>query len=145
MDKARKIIKKIGQELLVDPEFAAITIQPLKMQGIDSLGDSGLILRMKFTTVPGEQFMLKRRALMMINKAFHVNDIKPAFPTVQVAGDRVSDVAAAAQQALAKHNEAVVAAAASEGRADLVPARSSSVPAATSRGEEGSRLAAAQL
>ncbi|SDO08788.1 Small-conductance mechanosensitive channel [Ensifer sp. YR511] len=114
VDKARKIIKKIGQELLVDPEFAAITIQPLKMQGIDSLGDSGLILRMKFTTVPGEQFMLKRRALMMINKAFHDNDIKPAFPTVQVAGDRGSDVAAAAQQALAKHNEAIVAAAASE-------------------------------
>ncbi|WP_082584621.1 mechanosensitive ion channel family protein [Ensifer sp. Root423] len=114
VDKARKIIKKIGQELLVDPEFAAITIQPLKMKGIDSLGDSGLILRMKFTTVPGEQFMLKRRALMMINKAFHDNDIKPAFPTVQVAGDRSSDVAAAAQQALAKHNEAVVAAAASE-------------------------------
>ncbi|WP_246812571.1 mechanosensitive ion channel family protein [Ensifer sp. ENS01] len=114
VEKARKIIKKIGQELLVDPEFAAITIQPLKMQGIDSLGDSGLILRMKFTTVPGEQFMLKRRALMMINKAFHDNDIKPAFPTVQVAGDRGSDVAAAAQQALAKHNEAIVAAAASE-------------------------------
>ncbi len=114
VDKARKIIKKIGQELLVDPEFAAITIQPLKMQGIDSLGDAGLILRMKFTTVPGEQFMLKRRALMMINKAFHDNDIKPAFPTVQVAGDRGSDVAAAAQQALAKHNEAVVAAVASE-------------------------------
>lgn len=111
VDKARKIIKKIGQELLVDPELAPITIEPLKMQGIDSMGDSGLILRMKFTTVPGEQFTLKRRALMMINKAFHDNDIKPAFPTVQVAGgDRSGDVAAAAQQALAKHNEAIAAA-----------------------------------
>ncbi|MCV9966866.1 mechanosensitive ion channel family protein [Pararhizobium sp. BT-229] len=111
VDKARKIIKKIGQELLVDPELAPITIEPLKMQGIDSMGDSGLILRMKFTTVPGEQFTLKRRALMMINKAFHDADIKPAFPTVQVAGgDRSADVAAAAQQALAKHNEAIVAA-----------------------------------
>ncbi|CAN7515689.1 mechanosensitive ion channel family protein [Pararhizobium sp. LjRoot255] len=110
VDKARKIIKKIGQELLVDPELAPITIEPLKMQGIDSMGDSGLILRMKFTTVPGEQFTLKRRALMMINKAFHDNDIKPAFPTVQVAGDRGADVAAAAQQALAKHNEAIAAA-----------------------------------
>ncbi|WP_455270449.1 mechanosensitive ion channel family protein [Rhizobium herbae] len=110
VDKARKIIKKIGQELLVDPELAPITIEPLKMQGIDSMGDSGLILRMKFTTVPGEQFTLKRRALMMINKAFHDNGIKPAFPTVQVAGDRGADVAAAAQQALAKHNEAIAAA-----------------------------------
>ena len=110
VDKARKIIKKIGQELLVDPELAPITIEPLKMQGIDSMGDSGLILRMKFTTVPGEQFTLKRRALMMINKAFHDNDIKPAFPTVQVAGDRGADVAAAAQQALLRHNEAISAA-----------------------------------
>ncbi|KQY20021.1 mechanosensitive ion channel protein [Rhizobium sp. Root482] len=111
VDKARKIIKKIGQELLVDPELAPITIQPLKMQGIDSMGDSGLILRMKFTTIPGEQFTLKRRALMMINRAFHDAGIKPAFPTVQVAGgERNADVAAAAQQALAKHNEAIAAA-----------------------------------
>ena len=62
VDKARKIIKKIGQELFADPELAPITIEPLKMQGIDSMGDSGLILRMKFTTIPGEQFTLKRRA-----------------------------------------------------------------------------------
>ncbi|WEZ85420.1 mechanosensitive ion channel family protein (plasmid) [Rhizobium sp. 32-5/1] len=111
VDKARKIIKKIGQELLADPELAPITIEPLKMQGIDSMGDSGLILRMKFTTIPGEQFTLKRRALMRINQAFHDNNIKPAFPTVQVAGgDSSGNIAAAAQQALAKHNEALAAA-----------------------------------
>jgi small-conductance mechanosensitive channel len=105
VDRARKIIKKIGQELLVDPELAPITIEPLKMQGIDSMGESGLILRMKFTTIPGQQFLLKRRALMMINKAFHDNDIKPAFPTVQVAGgERGGEVAAAAQMSLAKHH-----------------------------------------
>lgn len=105
VDRARKIIKKIGQELLVDPELAPITIEPLKMQGIDSMGDSGLILRMKFTTVPGQQFLLKRRALMMINKAFHDNNIKPAFPTVQVAGgERAGDLAAVAHTALANHH-----------------------------------------
>ncbi|WP_275782498.1 mechanosensitive ion channel family protein [Pararhizobium gei] len=111
VDKARKIIKRIGQELLADPELGPITIEPLKMQGIDSMGDSGLILRMKFTTLPGEQFTLKRRALLMINRAFQENDIKPAFPTVQVAGgERGDDVAAVAQQALARHNEAIAAA-----------------------------------
>ncbi len=108
VDKARKIIKKIGQELFADPELAPITIEPLKMQGIDSMGDSGLILRMKFTTIPGEQFTLKRRALMRINQAFHDNNIKPAFPTVQVAGgEKGEDVIAAAQQALEKHKEAL--------------------------------------
>ena len=110
VDKARKIIKKIGQELFADPELAPITIEPLKMQGIDSMGDSGLILRMKFTTIPGEQFTLKRRALLKINQAFHDNNIRIPFPTVQVAGGESSGtIAAAAQQALAKHNEALAA------------------------------------
>lgn len=65
---------------------------------------------MKFTTIPGEQFTLKRRALLRINQAFHDNNIKPAFPTVQVAGGESSgNIEAAAQQALAKHKEAIAA------------------------------------
>ncbi|MBX5222267.1 mechanosensitive ion channel family protein [Rhizobium sp. NLR8a] len=109
VEKARKIIKKIGQELFADPEFKPITIEPLKMQGIDSLGDSGLLLRMKFMTLPGEQFTLKRRALRMIYEAFHENGIRLAVPTVQVAGDKVADTAAAAQQALTAHKQALAA------------------------------------
>ncbi|MDK4736035.1 mechanosensitive ion channel family protein [Rhizobium sp. CNPSo 3490] len=111
VEKARKIIKKIGQELFADPEFKPITIEPLKMQGIDSLGDSGLLLRMKVMTLPGEQFTLKRRALRMIHQAFNENGIRIAVPTVQVAGDKVADPAAAAQQALTAQKQALAAAA----------------------------------
>lgn len=106
IEKARKIIKKIGLELFEDPEFKATTIEPLKMQGIDSLGDSGLLLRMKVMTLPGEQFTLKRRALRMIHQSFNENGIKIAVPTVQVSGGKDDDIGAAAQQALAKHNAA---------------------------------------
>ena len=41
VELARKLIKKIGQELAEDPEFKASTIQPLKMQGVDSFGEFG--------------------------------------------------------------------------------------------------------
>ncbi|APO72259.1 mechanosensitive ion channel MscS protein (plasmid) [Rhizobium gallicum] len=109
VEKARKIIKKVGQELFADPEFKAVTIEPLKMQGIESFGDSGLLLRMKFMTLPGEQFTLKRRALRMIHQAFNDAGIRIAVPTVQVAGEKTPDVAAAAQQALTAHKEAVAA------------------------------------
>ncbi|MGO7215560.1 mechanosensitive ion channel family protein [Rhizobium ruizarguesonis] len=109
IEKARKIIKKIGLELFEDPEFKPTTLEPLKMQGIDSLGDSGLLLRMKVMTLPGQQFTLKRRALRMIHQAFHENGIKLAVPTVQVSGGTDDAVAAAAQQALATHNAAVAA------------------------------------
>jgi len=87
LDKARKIVKKVGQELAADPELAAAILQPLKLQGVQAFGDYAIQLRMKMMVKPGdEQFMARRRALAMIKKAFDQNGIKFAYPTVQVAG-----------------------------------------------------------
>lgn len=108
VDLARKLIKKIGQELAADPEFAADTIQPLKMQGIDNFGDYAIVLRMKLMTKPGTGFGIKRRAFMMIKKAFEENGIKIAVPTVHVEGG--GDSAAAAQQVLKMKQAAELAA-----------------------------------
>jgi len=99
LDKARKIIKKVGQELAADPELAPGIMQPLKMQGVQAFGDFAIQLRMKMMTRPGDiQYMARRRALAMIKKAFDANGIKFAHPTVQVAGGsaNVTDEAVAA-------------------------------------------------
>jgi moderate conductance mechanosensitive channel len=105
VELARKLVKKIGQELANDPEFAADTLQPLKMQGIDNFGDFAIQLKMKMMTKPGTQFPIKRRAFVMIKKAFEENNIKIAFPTVHVEGGDAA-AAAAAQQQIAKMNQA---------------------------------------
>ncbi len=97
VDLARRLIKKIGQELAAEPEFAADTMEPLKMQGIDSFGDYAIVLRLKLMTKPGMAFGIKRRALMMIKTAFEENGIKIAVPTVHVDGG--GETAAAAHQA----------------------------------------------
>ncbi len=86
LDKAKKLIKQIGKELQSDPEFGKFIIEPLKMQGVEQFGDYAIQLRMKMMTKPGEQFVIRRRALALIKKAFDANGIKFAFPTVQVAG-----------------------------------------------------------
>jgi small-conductance mechanosensitive channel len=87
LDKARKIIKKVGQDLAADPELAAGIMEPLKMQGVQAFGDFAIQLRMKMMTRPGDiQYMARRRALAMIKKAFDANGINFAYPTVQVAG-----------------------------------------------------------
>jgi len=106
VDLARKLIKKIGQELAADPEFAPDTIQPLKMQGIEAFGDFAIELKMKLMTKPNAQFPIRRRAFMMIKKAFAENGIKIAVPTVHVEGG--VENAAAAQHAI-KMNEAAAA------------------------------------
>lgn len=98
VDLARRLIKKIGKDLAADPEFADATLQPLKMQGIDSFGDFAVVLRLKLMTRPGAQFAIKRKALFMIKVAFDENGVKIAVPTVHVEGG--SDSAAAAETAL---------------------------------------------
>lgn len=105
IELARKLVKSIGQELASDPEFAADILEPLKMQGIDSFGDFAIVLKIKMKTKPGTQFALKRRAFMMIKRAFEQNGIKIAVPTVHVDGTS-TDSPAAAQQIIKMHQAA---------------------------------------
>jgi len=100
LEKARKLIKQIGLDLQKDPEFAPLILEPLKMQGVENLGDFAVQIRAKMMTVPGEQFVIRRKAYAMIKKAFDENGIKFAFPTVQVAGETEAATAAVAQHAL---------------------------------------------
>jgi moderate conductance mechanosensitive channel len=97
---AKKLIKQIGLELAKDPEYAPLILEPLKMQGVDNLGDFAVQIRAKMMTLPGEQFVIRRQAYAMIKKAFDENGIKFAFPTVQVAGEGEPTSAAVAQRAL---------------------------------------------
>ena len=100
LEKARKLTKQIGLDLQKDPEFAPLILEPLKMQGVEQLGDFAVQIRAKMMTVPGEQFVIRRKAYAMIKKAFDENGIKFAFPTVQVAGETEAATAAVAQRAL---------------------------------------------
>jgi small-conductance mechanosensitive channel len=95
-DLAKKIVKQVGRELLEDPEFKPNIIETLKMQGVETLGDFAIELRLKMKTKPGEQFVIRRRALALIKKRFDAAGIRFAFPVVQIAGGAGGDAAAAA-------------------------------------------------
>src|SRR5215212_55263 len=94
---AKKLIKQIGKELAEDPEFAPNIIEPLKMQGVEQFGDYGIQIRLKMMTKPGEQFVIRRRALALIKQAFDENGIRFAVPSVQVAGREEAGPVAAHQ------------------------------------------------
>jgi small-conductance mechanosensitive channel len=95
IELAKKLVKKIGKDLAEDPEFKPHVIEPLKMQGVNSFGDYGIELRMKMMTKPGEQFVMRRKAWLMIKKAFEENGITFASPTVNVKGGEPVGAAAA--------------------------------------------------
>ncbi|WP_374308803.1 mechanosensitive ion channel domain-containing protein [Dongia sp.] len=100
LEKARKLIKDVGKELAANPEYAPFIIEPLKMQGVEQFGDYAIQIRMKMMTKPGEQFVIRRKALALIRKAFNENGISFAQPTVQVAGGAEHVPSVAAKQVL---------------------------------------------
>jgi small-conductance mechanosensitive channel len=98
LDRVKKIVKQVGQDLLKDPECAPHIIETLKMQGVEQFGDYAVQIRLKIMTKPSEQFVIRRKAYALIKKAFAANGIAFAVPMVQVSGPE--GAAAAARAAL---------------------------------------------
>jgi len=76
INAVRKINKKVGVEMMEDPELGPDLLEPLKSQGVNRMDDSALIIRCKFTAIPGKQFVARREAFTRIQKAFEEKGIK---------------------------------------------------------------------
>ena len=107
IEKVRKIIKKIGQEMMEDAEIGPNLIEPLKSQGVSRMEDSAIIIRAKFMSKPREQFVIRRVAYQRIKQAFEENGIRFAHRnvTVHVPRGASADSAPAAAAALAAEGE----------------------------------------
>jgi len=100
LEKARKLIKQVGEEMMDDPELAPMIIEPLKMNAVADFGTYGIQLKLKSTTKPGFQSSVRNLAYPMIKKAFDENGIEFAHPTVKVSEGDSKASAAALQQVL---------------------------------------------
>ncbi len=84
VEKVRKIVKKMYKSLLLDEELGPKLIGKLKSQGVLKMDDSAMIMRIKFTTPPGEQFVMRKEILRRLQEAFKANDIEFAHRNVTV-------------------------------------------------------------
>ena len=84
VDKVRKIIKRINAEIQAHPEMGPNLLDKVKSQGVRELDDSAMIMRVKFKTIPGQQFVIRREVYRMIKEAFAENGIEFAHRNVTV-------------------------------------------------------------
>ena len=84
IDKIRKIIKKIGKEFEQHDEIGPVLLSPIKSQGVREMDDSAMILRVKFKTKPGDQFVLRREVYRRIQERFRAQGIEFAHRNVTV-------------------------------------------------------------
>lgn len=59
----RKTVKKIGLDMMSEPQFQKELLEPLKMQGLVDIKDASLIVRFKFTAKPKNPSMIQRMAI----------------------------------------------------------------------------------
>jgi small-conductance mechanosensitive channel len=111
VEKVRKLVKKLGQELLDDPTIGDKFLQPLKSQGVIQMEDSAMIVRVKFMTRPGDQFQVRKKVYARIRELFAQHGIHFAhrFVTVRVAGDDDDDVSGAEAPRLSEDERKAIA------------------------------------
>ena len=85
LEKVRKIIKKLNKTLRKDAEINRVMLDDLKSMGIKEFDDSAMIVRVKFKTLPGEQFVLKKEVYRMIREEFQAAGIDFASRNVTVS------------------------------------------------------------
>ncbi|MEL6476897.1 MAG: mechanosensitive ion channel family protein [Pseudomonadota bacterium] len=84
VERVRKLIKKLGQQLMDDPVVGPNFLQPLKSQGVIHMDDSAMIIRVKFMTKPGDQWVVRKRVYQEIRELFDREGIKFAHREVTV-------------------------------------------------------------
>jgi small-conductance mechanosensitive channel len=76
----RKTVKKIGLDMMNEPQWQKELLQPLKMQGLVDIKDASLIVRFKFTARPKNPSMVQRMAIRRMYEALPKLGIEFARP-----------------------------------------------------------------
>ncbi|RXT44768.1 hypothetical protein B6S44_27365 [Bosea sp. Tri-44] len=103
LEKLRKTVKKIGDEMQQDPEFKDDFLAPLRMQGVADILDNAMLVRFKFTVRPNQPSYVQRVAVKnMVTKFAEVGiEFADSMVAVQTLASG-SDPAAAAAASTAK-------------------------------------------
>ena len=82
-----------------DPELGPDLIAPLKMQGIQDITDSAVVVRLKFTAKPKNPSLLQRDALKRVYRALQEAGVSLASNAVTVRSPTQPAMAGAAASA----------------------------------------------
>jgi small-conductance mechanosensitive channel len=85
IEQVRKIIKKkVYMPIMQNEELAPKLLDAIKSQGVRQMDDSAMIMRIKFKTAPGQQFIIRKEVYRLMQEAFHEAGIEFAHRNVTV-------------------------------------------------------------
>jgi small conductance mechanosensitive channel len=79
-DQVMKVLTELGKELRQDPYYQDLILDDPEMLGVDSFGDSAVVIKFFIKTRPQRQFTVKRELLRRIKRKFDDLGIEIPFP-----------------------------------------------------------------
>ncbi len=80
IDQAIEVLRQVALDLRQDPLLGPKIIDDIEVAGVESLGDSAVVLRSRMRVVPLAQWEVRRAFLKRIKEAFDASDIEIPFP-----------------------------------------------------------------
>jgi small-conductance mechanosensitive channel len=85
VERVRKIIKKkVYEPIMNNEELAPKLLDKIKSQGVRQMDDSAMIMRVKYKTAPGQQFVIRKEVYRLMQEAFAEEGIEFAHRNVTV-------------------------------------------------------------
>ncbi len=85
VEQVRKIIKKkVYMPIMANEEMGPKLLDKIKSQGVREMDDSAMIMRVKFKTIPGQQFIIRKEVYRLMQEAFQEAGIEFAHRNVTV-------------------------------------------------------------
>ncbi|MGE3803302.1 MAG: mechanosensitive ion channel domain-containing protein [Gemmataceae bacterium] len=102
-DEVMRLLVELGKDLRKDPKFSRLIMEDPEMLGVDSFGDSAVVIKFYMKTRPLQQWPVRREMLRRIKKKFDELGIEIPFPQRTVYHRHEGGLPAAE---LDEHNEA---------------------------------------
>lgn len=83
-DRAIEVLKNIADQLKGEEPYQSAILAPLEVMGVDRLADAGMMIKARFKTLPGKQWLIGREMNRRIKKRFEEAHVDMPFPEQKV-------------------------------------------------------------
>jgi small-conductance mechanosensitive channel len=88
-DQALGAMREVAKAMRADPQWQALIVEDLEVIGVDKLGDSAVVLRVRLKVQPPiQQWNVRREYLKRVKQAFDARGIEIPFPQITLSREK---------------------------------------------------------
>lgn len=80
LTQVMKLMKQVADDMMKEEDYKSKILEPMEIFGLDSFGDSALIVKGRIKTTPNNQWVIGREYRKRLKEVFDLNRIEIPFP-----------------------------------------------------------------